>query len=190
MQAVAQNIRWTVRDLELLPENEGIRYEIIEGELFMARAPHSRHQQTCGKIFAQLDCWSEETGLGEAILSPGVLFSDADNVIPDVVWVARETYDRIVDDRGHLTGAPELAIEVLSTGERDRRRDMEVKLKLYSMRGVIEYWIVDWRARRVEVYCRENGQLRLARTLLGEDRITSTLLPDFCCPIARFFPNF
>ncbi len=44
-QGITQRIRWTTQDLELLPENEGIRYEIIDGELFVTRAPHARHQR-------------------------------------------------------------------------------------------------------------------------------------------------
>ena len=143
-QGITQRIRWTTQDLELLPENEGIRYEIIDGELFVTRAPHARHQQTCGRIFRQLDSWSEETGLGETIPSPGVLFSDTDNVIPDVVWVSKDSYAQLIDEQGHLTGTPELVVEVLSQSKQDQKRDREAKLKLYSARGVQEYWIADW----------------------------------------------
>jgi hypothetical protein len=48
---LTEGIRWRIQDLELLPENEGTQYEIIDGELFVTRTPHFRHQQTCGKIF-------------------------------------------------------------------------------------------------------------------------------------------
>lgn len=188
-QAINEGVRWTIQDLELLPENEGTRYEIIDGKLFMTRAPHSRHQQTCGKFFWKLDVWSEETSLGEAILSPGVLFSESDNVIPDVVWASNETYALMIDEAGHLTGAPELVIEVLSAGKEDQKRDREAKLKLYSSRGVQEYWIADWRVRKLEVYRRENSQLKLVATLFAEDTLTSPLLPGFSCIVDRFFPK-
>ena len=78
-------IRWTTRDLEVMPKNEWTTYEIIDGELFVTRSPHRRHQQVSGKLYTVLDVWSVKTGLGEAILSPGVVLSDADNVIPDLV---------------------------------------------------------------------------------------------------------
>ncbi|HBY76579.1 MAG TPA: hypothetical protein DEG47_06160, partial [Cyanobacteria bacterium UBA11148] len=48
-----------------------------------------------------------------------------------------------LDEAGHLTAAPELIVEVLSPGVENVRRDQEVKLKLYSSRGVQEYWIVN-----------------------------------------------
>lgn len=44
-----------MRDVQALPDNEWIRYEIIDGELCATRAPHHRHQYTVGRIFALLD---------------------------------------------------------------------------------------------------------------------------------------
>ena len=187
MSQTIEKIRWTSRDLEALPENEWVHYEIIDGELFLARSPHRRHQQISGKIFRQLDAWSESSNLGEAIIMPGLIFSDADNVSPDVVWVSTDRLAEIEDEFGHLTGAPELVVEVISPGSQNQRRDREVKLKLYSIQGVREYWIADRSTRQVEIYRRENGQLRLTTTLLPEDEITSPLLPGFSCAIATFF---
>ncbi|MDZ8139097.1 MAG: Uma2 family endonuclease [Nostoc sp. DedQUE04] len=189
MNQAIEGVRWTIHDLEVLPENEWTRYEIINGELFVTRTPHRRHQQVCGKIFRQLDVWSDSSGLGETIVAPGVIFSQADSVIPDVVWVSRERLVQIEDEAGHLTGAPELVIEVLSPGKQNELRDKEAKLKLYSVQGVREYWIVDCFTKQVEVYRREKAQLVLVATLLGDDEITSPLLPGFCCSIRFFFPE-
>lgn len=189
MSQTLASIPWTSRDLEALPDNEWVRYEIINGELFITRSPHRRHQQICFRIALQLDAWSESNNLGEAIIMPGLIFSDADNVSPDVVWVSRERLEEIEDDAGHLCGAPELVVEVISRGGQNERRDRTAKLKLYSLQGVREYWIVDRFNRQVEVYRRENAQLSLAATLFAEDEINSPLLPGFSCAIACFFPN-
>lgn len=89
----------------------------------MSRAPHISHQDAAGQIYARLLFWSEETGLGKPFIAPGVIFSDADNVIPDVIWISKERLATIVDDEGHLTGAPELIVEVLSSGSINERRD-------------------------------------------------------------------
>ncbi|MEH2417636.1 Uma2 family endonuclease [Nostoc sp.] len=187
-QMLNTGVRWTTQDVELLPENEGTRYEIVDGELFMTRAPHFKHQQTCGMIFQQLNIWSESTGLGEAVINPGVLFSESDNVIPDVVWATKETLAVMLDEEGHLTGAPDLIVEVLSLSKSDERRDKEAKLKLYSSRGVKEYWIADWRSRKLEVYRREQSQLKLVETLFSSDNIIPPLLPGFSCIVNQFFP--
>ncbi len=92
-----------------------------------------------------------------------------------------------VDDAGHLTVAPELMIEVLSAGERNEQRDKKAKFKLYSLRGVREYWIVSWQQKTVEVYRRQETRLQLVATLLLEDTLTSPLLPEFELPVARIF---
>ncbi|MFN6463749.1 MAG: Uma2 family endonuclease [Nostoc sp. DedVER02] len=187
-EMLTAGVHWTIHDVELFAENEGTRYEIVDGELFVSRASHFKHQQTCGRIFGQLDVWSESTGLGEVIPSPGVLFSESDSVIPDVVWATKETLALTLDEAGHLTGAPDLVVEVLSLSNEDLRRDKEAKLKLYSSRGVKEYWIADWRSRKLEVYRREQTQLNLVATLFSNDNIISPLLPGFSCTVDQFFP--
>lgn len=115
------------------------------------------------------------------------LSSDTDNVIPDVVWVSSDRLANILDEEGHLTGAPELVVEVLSPEKINKRRDEEAKLKLYSSQGVWEYWIANWRLQQMEVYRRDNAQLKLMVTLLSGDEITSALFPGFNCQIQRFF---
>lgn len=186
-ESAVNAIRWTSADIELLEADEWKRYEIVDGELFVTRAPHIGHQGTAGRIYARLLFWSEETGLGEPFITPGVIFTDTDNVIPDVIWISQERLATIVDDEGHLTAAPELIVEVLSLGSTNERRDREAKLKLYSVKGVQEYWIVDWRSRQVEIYRRENAQLQAFSTLFATDVIGSPLLPGFECKIERFF---
>ena len=179
-------IHWTTADLELLPESSN-RYEIIDGELFVTRAPHWGHQRASTRITSRLDDWSIATGRGEAVQAPGLIFSDADNVIPDIVWISQERLENGLDESGHLIVAPELVVEVLSAGAENERRDREAKLKLYSIRGVQEYWIINWRSSQVEVYRRQKAILTLICTLFPGDELTSTLLPGFACAIDRLF---
>jgi Uma2 family endonuclease len=186
-QPTTEKVRWTTSDLELLAADEWKRYEIVDGELFVTRAPHWMHQRTTGNIYLELQNWSRSRSLGEAIITPGIIFSDTDNVIPDVVWVSSDRLANILDEEGHLTGAPELVVEVLSPGKINERRDKEAKLKLYSSQGVREYWIANWRWQQMEVHRRDNTQLKLMATLLNGDEITSPLLPGFNCQIQRFF---
>ena len=181
-----ERIRWNRADVDLLPESSN-RYEIIDGDLLVTRAPHWGHQRACGNAHAELRNWSLETGLGESVQAPGLIFSDADNVIPDVVWISRERLLSGLDESGHLTIAPELMVEVLSAGAENERRDREMKLKLYAERGVQEYWILNWRVRQVEVYRRQSVILKLVETLLVGEVLTSPLLPNFRCAIDRLF---
>lgn len=185
---VAKSLRWTTRDLAAMPDDGGWkRYEIVDGELFVTRAPHIRHQSVAGKLQVRLELWSEKTKLGNAFQTPGIVFSPTDSVIPDLIWISRERLSSSVDGAGHLTVAPELVIEVLSSGELNEQRDKEVKLKLYSQYGVREYWIVSWQLKTLEVYRRSETQLQLVKTLLVGDTLTSPLLPEFSTPLAEIF---
>ena len=182
----SQQIRWTIADLEGFPDN-GNRYEIIDGELFVTRAPHWDHQDIAGAIYAQLRLWSQQSDLGRAGFAPGVIFSESDSVIPDVVWASNERLAQFLDPSGHLTGPPELVVEVLSNTEKDKKRDRETKLKLYSVHGISEYWIADREQQLIEVYRRENGILKKVLTLFTTDQLTSPLLPGFSCEVKAFF---
>lgn len=186
-QTLPERIRWTTADLELLSNDEWKRYEIIDGELFVTRAPHIRHQSVIRNICTELQDWSDETELGEVFPTPGVIFSEADSVISDVVWVSVDRLNQIIDEAGHFTAAPELIIEVLSPGTTNERRDREAKLKLYSSQGVEEYWIVSREPQQVEVYRRENVTLKRSATYKAQDEITSPLLPGFRAPVQNFF---
>lgn len=62
-----------------------------------------------------------------------------------------------------------------------------MKLKLYSRRGVDEYWIINWQERSVEVYRRENAVLTLHSTLHENDTLVSPLLPEFRCQVSALF---
>jgi Uma2 family endonuclease len=181
----AASVRWTIADLDHLPDANGTRYEIIAGELYMSKQPHWHHQRTCSNIHGELFIWNQKKGLGEIAEAPGVIFSDEDAVAPDLVWVSKERLAVLLGEDGKLHGAPELVIEVLSYGGLNESRDKEFKRKLYSARGVDEYWIVDWQQQTVEIYRREAAVLQLIATLRAGDELTSPLLPDFRLKVSQ-----
>jgi Uma2 family endonuclease len=181
-----QSTRWKSADLELLPDN-GNRYEIIEGELLLTRAPHWKHQKVITRLIQSLGNWSSQSNLGEVVTTPGLVFTDDNNVIPDLVWISTDRLARVLDESGHLLAAPELIVEVLSAGTDNERRDREVKRKLYAIRGVQEYWVIDWHKQQIEIFRRDSNGLPLVATLLSSDVISSPLLPDFALSVAEVF---
>ncbi len=183
-------LRWTTADLDLFPDPlDDTRYEIIGGELHVSKQPSVEHQYTCNEVAGELRAWSAATSRGVALPAPGVIFADDDNVAPDVVWVSMERLGRVVGPDGKLHAAPELVVEVVSPGDKNEHRDREAKLRLYSRQGVDEYWIVDWQARRLDVYRREPQAeaLRHVATLGPDDTLESQLLPAFRVRVGQFF---
>lgn len=136
----AHSLRWTLRDLDAMPDDGGWkRYEILNGELWVTRTPHFRHQGVASALTIQLGTWSQQTGLGITVQSPGVIFTPYDAVIPDLIWISQDRLAHGTNQAGHFTIAPELMVEILAPEEQNEWRDKQVKLKLYSLHGVQEY---------------------------------------------------
>ncbi len=175
----------TVSDLDAMPD-DGNRYEIIEGELFVSRAPSLNHQRISGNIFAALRNYLDQNPVGEVITTPGIIFSDFNGVIPDLVFISHERRDEIATgDR--ITGAPDLVIEIMSPGAENERRDRTAKRQLYGKYGVREYWIVDPAKRTVEVYVLAGQTLKLQARFAEEDDLTSSVLPGLSCKVESIF---
>ncbi len=175
----------TIADLDSLPD-DGNRYELIDGDLYVSRTPHINHQFAISNLLYAIKDYLNRNPIGKVIPEPGVIFSDYDAVIPDVAYVSNERFGKIVAG-GKFTAAPDLVIEILSPGSENERRDRNVKRRLYSVRGVRKYWIVDVQASVVEVYRPQDANLNLVATLSGEDEITTSLLPGFGCKVAKVF---
>ena len=180
--------RWTSDDLAHLPELPGVRYEILDGDLYVATAPSFDHQYALDMLGDTLRAWSRATGRGLAMSTPGLIFAPDQNAIPDLIWISAARLQGALDAARHFIRAPELVVEILSPGALNEHRDTDRKRSLYGRQGVEEYWIVDPQARTVTLYHLVQGVLE-ARATLGEtDTLTSPLLPGFACPVASLWP--
>ena len=140
-------IEWTVDMLDELPD-DGQRYEIIDGVLYVTPGPGEAHQDIVGELYARLRDYLSGQGLGKAMVSPAdVRRGDRrrNRVQPDVFVVRRidgtrpaypyELHDLL------------LAVEVVSPS--NPLLDYQIKRDLYLREGVGEYWVVNPDARNV-----------------------------------------
>jgi len=181
--------RFTTTDLDRLDLPEGWRAEIIDGALYVSKAPGWDHQAVVANLFVALRAWAEAHA-GRVNWGIGVIYADDDNVIPDVVWISDERLAKGLDAAGHLNEVgPELVVEVQSPGAENARRDREAKLALYSRRDALEYWIVDPVARTVHQYHRIRGGPLQLRGVVGDDEwLTSDLLEGFAVRVSELWP--
>src|SRR5918911_3252961 len=177
--SIAKEQSMTVDDLLLMPD-DGNRYEVIEGELFVTRAPNYDHQAVITNLAVLIGTYLKQNPIGSVVAGPGVIFSKFSGVIPDLVFLKHQTRKKVLS-AGKLKGAPELAIEVVSPGTASHRRDRVAKRHLFAKYGVQEYWIVDYKTRTVEVYALEQKVLQLVTKLNQQDVLTSPVLPGFSC---------
>jgi Uma2 family endonuclease len=144
MPALARE--WTVADLQDFPD-DGNRYEVIDGELFVTPAPTFTHQEAVMVLQRLIADYLEREVVAHAVCAPAdVVFSLKRGVQPDlfVVPLAAGRRPRHFSDVGRLL----LAVEVLSPST--ARADRVTKRALFRAEGVDEYWIVDLDARTIE----------------------------------------
>ena len=175
----------TVADLGSMPDDSN-RYELIAGELYASRAPHIIHQAVISNLLHALRAYLEWNPIGRVLPEVGVLLSEQDAVIPDLLFISAERFYRAISG-GRLVEAPDIVVEVLSSGAENERRDRNVKRYLYGKYGVKEYWIVNWEVGTVEIYRQLDGKLELQTTLGTQDALTSPILPGFSLAVEAIF---
>jgi Uma2 family endonuclease len=175
----------TVADLEKYPDDDGNRYELIEGELYVSTAPGLPHQFVLQNLQVALVNFLRENPIGRVVSGAGAVLSNFDAIIPDLVFVSNERWSNIVaNDR--FNAAPDIVIEVLSPGTENRRRDLDAKRRLYRKYGVQEYWVVDLENQSILLY-RHRKENEAVLTFTVTDDVTSELLPGFQTAVGSLF---
>jgi Uma2 family endonuclease len=175
----------TYEDLRKMPD-DGKRYELIDGEVFMTPAPRPRHQRTVGRLYRALTEFVERRGLGEILLAPtDVVFSERTAVQPDLLYISGSRASIVTEL--NVQGAPNLVIEVLSPS--NAAFDRETKLQVYAREGVGELWYVDPETRRVEVLeLGADGRYVLVSSFSDRQTLTSKTFPGLSLPVGSLFP--
>jgi Uma2 family endonuclease len=175
--------RLTYEDYAKLPD-DGNRYEIIDGELYVNPSPVPRHQFIVSALTGAFINYSYVHG-GKVAGSLDVVLADDRIVQPDVLFI-KDDRASIIGPK-NIQGPPHVVVEVLSDGS--RRYDEIQKRKLYESAGVDEYWVVDPELELVKIY-RLEGRAYTKAAEIDTDTggaITSPLLPGFELPIGWVF---
>ncbi len=181
---------FTNEDVKRFATDENCRYELIGGEIIVSTAPRFIHQLLATRIVMQFGKFLEKNPLGHILTTPGLIFSEFDGVIPDLIFVSHERCDEILDEEsGKFHGAPELVIEILSPGRVNARRDLNIKRELYEFFGVQEYWVVKPQEKQVETFRRGKEGLTESRIFEQNDTLSSPILPKFKLKIRNLFAD-
>jgi Uma2 family endonuclease len=181
---------WTYEDYLRLPE-DGNRYEVIRGNLYVTAAPYPLHQYVCSRLSLLVGGFIDERQLGILLSAPlDVRLPQriGDPVQPDIVFLRTGNQPRWEMDRS-FDGVPDLAIEVLSrsTAQRDRK----IKKNAYREAGIREYWLVDPWKRTVEIYILSDDGRRYDELCRSgeEDTVRSAVLPGLEIAVGDLFPS-
>ncbi|MDQ2902760.1 MAG: Uma2 family endonuclease [Chloroflexota bacterium] len=175
--------QWTYADYAALPE-DGQRYEVVSGVLYMSPSPNPEHQEIAGAIFSYLRNVVQVAGVGKVYIAPLDVELNSETLVqPDVLVVLKAHLDRITKSR--VVGAPDIVVEVASPAT--ARHDLHKKLLAYERAGVPEYWIVLPGERAVELLVLgEDGYYSLG-IFRGAAVLPSRIVPDLTVRVEQFF---
>ena len=176
--------RVSFADLERAPE-DGRRYELYDGEVYVVPAPMPRHQRVQIRLVEWLDDYVQSFA-GFAVCAPiDIVFSEYDVVQPDVLFFGPARAHLVDLDRA-IRHAPDLCVEILSpsTEATDRGR----KMQMFARYGVPEYWIVDPVKQTIEVHRLEAGSYLLVQRVGCDDKVESAVLPGAALRARSIFP--
>jgi Uma2 family endonuclease len=167
---------WCYDKWEQLP-NDGNRYEVIDGVLYMSTAPSFWHQQVVGLLHEHVGIPLRRSGVALVAMAPiGLIMPGADPVQPDFMIIRSERRGIVAED-GRVRGVPDLIAEVLSPSHPEL--DTIVKRAAYARAGVPEYWIVRPETRDVLVYSEPDASLsdftRVSRFVDDSELVSATL---------------
>jgi Uma2 family endonuclease len=179
----AQQVIFTYDDYLTLP-NDGKRYEIIEGELYMTASPFYAHQRASHELDYLLTDFVKKHDLGEVLTAPfDVVLSMTDVVEPDILFVSKQRLHIIT--KKNIIAAPDLIIEIIS--ESTAKVDRVQKKALYEKYGVKEYWIVDGEQQSIERFNWKEGSFTQGVVTRAGEIFESQLLKGFSFTVSKIF---
>ena len=175
---------WTYEHWLQFP-NDGWKYEILDGVLYMSPPPTINHQDVATELIARMRIHSRLHKLGVVFAAPtGVhLPTQAVPVEPDILFVRNERR-HMIEER-YVEGAPDLVVEVLSRSNADY--DRTIKYAQYERAGVTEYWLVNYWDETITIYNLVDQNYRLTALFQNGDTATSQVLTGFQIAVTDLF---
>jgi Uma2 family endonuclease len=177
--AVPERAHWTYSAYCALTPPDCYGYELLRGRLVVSPSPKRSHQRVVGRLFSKLQDHVLRHDLGEVYVAPFDVILDPENpdpeivVEPDILFVSKARLDIITEK--NVMGAPDLVIEILSSG--GERRDLIEKAELYAASGVPHYWVFDPDARIAETFALDGDVYRKTGAFKERDSLQPVLFP-------------
>ena len=186
MKANPARVKLTYDDFLLFPD-DGRRHELIDGEHYVTPSPNMKHQVISGNLHFMIRSWLEQHPVGRIFYAPfDVVFTNFDVVEPDLLYMSHARAAQVLRAK-HVTGAPEIVVEIGSPDT--RKRDETIKRRLYERSGVSEYWVMDPDLELVRVYSNHDGQFGRPHELSAEagDLLTTPHLDRLELSLRKIF---
>jgi Uma2 family endonuclease len=171
----------TGAQFDAMPDEEGRRWELVNGELISVPSPTWQHQDFESRILFALRCYLETSKIsGLAGHDVEFALTDNDRVRPDVCVLLGDNARRLDPTKTPIPGAPDIAIEVISPSE--RASESHDKVRAYLQNGTGEVWQVYPKSGTVLIHRGE-----MARSLEWSQPVETDLLPGFALELGALF---
>lgn len=173
---------YTLEEFRALPEEDEYLVELVDGRLVREPRPGGRHGVLVALISRILLDYADRAG-GMVVAEGGFVLGEERPTVrgPDVAYI-RDAEERYGAPEGFITGAPDLAVEVVSPG--NSAAEIRQKVIEYFDSGSSQVWVVHPRTRTVVVH-RSASE---ARVLREHERIDGgRLLPGLDLPVSEVF---
>ena len=161
-------------------DEDGFKYDMIEGVLHLAPSGEFDHGKLQGNLITEINIFLKKYSIGKAVTEIDVFLPDGEDVVrPDVSFILSENLHIV---KTHIHGVPDLVCEVLSLGS--MKRDLGVKAQRYLKNGVREYWIVYPKEKKIELWINKNKK---EWNKLSSPVLKSSLLKGFKINQKDFF---
>jgi Uma2 family endonuclease len=192
IQAIAdrfpKNYQWTAPDLEKhFPQDLKISVQILQNQLFIMASPNQLHQALSEELGFQLGAFVRQNKLGKLRYAPLDVKFDNDNVVqPDIIFVSVTRLDAI-QEKG-IVGAPDLVVEIWSPA--NKKKERELKHKLYEKNGVTEYWQIFPKQKKITIEAlNEAGEYEVFTKAKKAGKVQSKVLEGFSIDVAELWAS-
>ena len=182
-------IRWTRRECAQLVEAgivEAEKYELLNGELFV-KVKNRRHINATNLLLVWLGAiFGMEFVQSQDPIAVSPLENETNAPEPDAVVTRAPVASYTETDPG-----PQDLRLVVEVTDSTQNRDKIVKARLYASAGIVEYWLLDLRARRLRVHRAPNqqsGEYGFVQEFAAEETVAPLAAPDSPVAVAQLLP--
>lgn len=172
----------TAEQFDALPEKEGRKWELLDGELIEVPSATPKHNRILMRLARLLDEFAEARNLGAALIETDLAVGANTRLRPDIGFFSAETWRTVDLEHVPVVQTPDLAVEIISPSETAMK--IHRKVDAYLNWGVREVWLIEPEIRTLFVHSRAGIQQLSEGAFL-----TTDLIPGWQLQIAELFEN-
>jgi Uma2 family endonuclease len=169
----------TAAQFDALPEEDGRRWELLDGELIEMSSATASHNEVEAKLLVSTRVFMDTRRLGRVIPDTEFAFGE-DRLRPDLSILSEAKWTKLDRHKVPVRILPDIAVEIVSPSE--AAETLERKVTIYIETGVAEVWVIHTKQQYMYVHTADS-----VRRLRNTEALSTPLLPGWSLPLAELF---